>query len=64
MYYLYYRATTELWIGNIMGFETCDGSRVRVREVWVGVAKLRPSPNPYPQDGLTGFDGFFHGFSK
>ena len=30
----------------------------------VGVAKLRPSTNPYPQDGLAGFRGFFHGFSQ
>ena len=52
------------YVGNITGFETRDGSWVRVRGVRVRVAKLRPSPNPYPQDGLTGFRGFFHGFSK
>lgn len=51
-------------LGNITGFETRDGLRVGVRGVWVGVAKLIPSPNPYPQDGLTGFGGFFHGFSQ
>ena len=50
-------------LGNITGLGTRDGSWVWVRGVRVGVAKLRPSTNPYPQDGLTGFRGFFHGFS-
>ena len=50
-------------LGNITGFETRDGLRVGVRGVRVRVAELIPSPNPYPQDGLTGYGGFFHGFS-
>ena len=54
---------TVFRLGNITGFETRDGLRVGVRGVWVRVAKLIPSPNPYPQDGLTGYGGFFHGFS-
>ena len=35
-----------------MGFETRDGLRVRVRGVWVGVAKIEPATNPHPQDGF------------
>ena len=31
----------------------------RVRGVGVGVAKLLPQWHPHPQDGLTGFGGFF-----
>ena len=54
---------TSTYLGNITGLGTCDRSRVWVRGVRVGVAKLRPSTNPYPQDRLTGFRGFFHGFS-
>ena len=38
-------------LGNITGFETRRGLWVRVRGVRVGVAKLIPPPNPYPQDG-------------
>ena len=52
-----------LILGNVTGFETRDGLRVGVRGVRVRVAKLIPSPNPYPQDGSTGYGGFFHGFS-
>ena len=39
------------YLGNITGFETRCGLWVRVRGVQVGVAKLIPPPNPYPQDG-------------
>ena len=55
---------TSTYLGNITGLGIRDGSRVWVRGVRVGVAKLRPSTNPYPQDGLTGFRGFFHGYSQ
>ena len=41
----------QVIVGNITGLGTRDGSRVWVRGVRAGVAKLRPSTNPYPQDG-------------
>jgi hypothetical protein len=43
------------------GFRNPCGFWVGYKGVRVGVATLRLSPNPYPQEGLVGFGGFLGG---